>query len=306
MPPRLTTVSNGPPYLDPAAAYPELTRLRDRVLAHDWPAIAEFFADQTPDDHTVATRLVGELPQTETFLATAVVEHPGPLAHTLLAARLVELAFAGGGDPQVLHRAEPLLLDVTAREPGNATAWTLRLATARGLRLGIPEAFRRYGHAAAHVPQHYGAQFQLMQQLSPRWGGTATQPHEFALERMHAAPKGSLAGVLVVEGHVEAWLLAGGAQAGIGYLHQPAVRDQIMQARHHSVQHPAFRGGFRRVAAHSTFAMVLSLLGDARAAATHFMALGEYATFHPWVYLGDPVRSFLQYRAVALGSGEPV
>jgi hypothetical protein len=302
----IATVGNGPPYLDPAVAYPELGRLRLAVLAGDWPAVVEFFAAAPPDDHTVAARLVGETPGAEGFLGTVVAEQPDPLAHTLLAARLIDLAFAAGGDVQLLHRAEPLLLDVTAREPANVTAWTLRLASGRGLRLGVPEAWRRYGHAACHEPQHFGAQFQLLQQLSPRWGGTAEQLHQFALDRMLAAPKGSLAALLVVEGHLEGWLVAGGAQAGIGYLRRPTVRDQIMQARTMSVQHPAFRGGYRRLAAHSTFAMVLSLLGDARAAATHFLALGDFATWHPWAYLGDPVRAFLQYRAVALASGPPV
>src|SRR5258708_1470985 len=129
---------------DPVAPFPELRDLRFAVGRRDWPAVAAFFAGVTdPDDHEYATRVIADTPDSEQFLETA----PGTLGRTLYAARLISVGwdvrtgararhvspeqFAGFHD--YLRRAERILIDVTALEPANSTAWCQRLKINRGL-----------------------------------------------------------------------------------------------------------------------------------------------------------------------------
>jgi hypothetical protein len=201
-----------------------------------------------------------------------------------------------------LRRAEQLLLDVTAREPDNLGAWTLRLTTAKGLSLGQAEALRRYRQAAKIDPHSFKAQSALLQQVCRKWGGSHERMHEFASQCAEAAPPGSLSGALVAKAHLEQWLDLPTAD-GRAYLAQPLVAQQARQAADRSVLHPDFRPTFGWVRAHGAFAMLFSLIGDLAAAAPHFTAMGAFASRDPWCYLGRPTESFVRYRAKALGKG---
>jgi hypothetical protein len=202
-----------------------------------------------------------------------------------------------------LRIAEQILIDVTAREPDNLAAWTLRLTTGRGLELGQSEARRRYDQTAKNDPHHLAAQVTLLQQLCPKWGGSFDAMLAFARERSFASPEGSLNAALIVEGHLERWVELSG-KASNAYLRDPAVRDEVARAAAHSVLHPAFRPAYNWVSAHSTFALYHSLAGDYSAAAVHFRAMGPYAVIEPWTYvLPQGLDQFRQQRARALKKG---
>ncbi|MBE1493854.1 hypothetical protein H4696_000954 [Amycolatopsis lexingtonensis] len=201
-----------------------------------------------------------------------------------------------------LRRAEQLLIDVTAREPANAAAWWLRLTTARGLGLGRSEARRRYDRLTAHHPGFLAAQRNLLQQLSPKWGGSWDVAHAFVRECTAAARPGDPQGVLVPELYLEHWLELE-PEAGGDYLRQPGIHEEITAAASASVLHPAYRSRFGWVAAHSTFAMAFSLIGDLPRAAVHFRVLGGRASEAPWHYFPDRVAAHARYRDRALAKG---
>ncbi|GII23813.1 hypothetical protein [Planosporangium mesophilum] len=310
-----------PPNFDPAAASPELARLRNAVAARDWPTISTVFArvDQVTDAtlYNSAVWIVAEQTGMEPFLEDlAARETPSTLARTLLACRLIEIGWgirSNARAPHVsreqfaefheyLRRAERILIDVTALQPENLAAWSLRLTTARGLELGQAEARRRYDRAAAHDPNNLPAQRQLLQQLCPKWSGSWEEMHAFANGCMLNAPEGALNAVLVAEGHLERWLDLGRAE-GAKYLNQPQVQQELVAAATRSVLHPSFQPRYGWVLAHSTFAMVFSLAGRHQHAAVHFRALGNLASESPWTYLGDPAQAFQRHRAEALAKG---
>lgn len=102
-----------------------------------------------------------------------------------------------------LRRAERVLADATAIDPGNAAAWTERVTVARGLGLGQAEGRRRYERAAEHCEAPYGAQWQLLQSLCPKWGGSVEAVHPFARDCLRSARPGTLGGAVVADAYVE-------------------------------------------------------------------------------------------------------
>jgi hypothetical protein len=307
------------PDFDPGSAYPEIAHLKRAVVAGDGASVDAFFArcaDQ--DSYAFGVRIAGEAAAPEGFLEDwAARETSSTLGRTLLASRLIELGWDIRSSARAqyvsrrqfdsfheyLRHAERLLIEATALAPDNLAAWTLRMITARGLELGQAEARRRYDRAARTDPNFLATQTQLLQQLCPKWSGSFETMHAFALESMRRAPEGAPNAVLVLEGHLERWLDVGGGDKGRAYLCGDAVQQEITEAATRSVLHPRFRPGYRFAAVHNTFAMVFSLVGNQRAAATHFRALGALATRFPWAYLGDPGRAFRERRATALAKG---
>ncbi|MER7004721.1 hypothetical protein ABT297_16960 [Dactylosporangium sp. NPDC000555] len=292
--------------IDLAEPFPELRELRRAVLQQDWPAIAGQFEGLTdPDDHEYAARVVADVKGAEEFLGRAAQREPGPLARTLYSARLVAAGweartalraqyvnraqFAAFHDH--LRRAERVLIEVTAEDPANSTAWAQRIKTNRGLELGQNEARRRYDRLSRHVPHVYNAQAGMVQQFCPKWGGSVEKVHAFGLECLRSGPEGSLAALAIVEAHFEiAFHLEEGARTV--YWRRTDVREEIEEAANRSVRHPAFRsGGYRAVTAHSHFALAYTLLGDRAAARPHFDAAGDHGAGVFWGYFFFDERS---------------
>ncbi|MCR6489186.1 hypothetical protein M8542_40820 [Amycolatopsis sp. OK19-0408] len=306
------------PVFDPAAAFPEAGVLRSAAEAGDWPTVSGFFARFTsPDERSFGVTTTMSVPAAEPMLRAVVEREPrAEPARVLLAAQYVQRGWtirgtgpAAGvsrdqfaGMHEWLRQAEHLLIDVTAREPANAVAWWLRLITARGLGLGQSEARRRYDRLAAHHPGFLAAQRNLLQQLSPKWGGSWDAAHAFVRECTAAARPGDPQGVLVPELYLERWLELG-PEAGGDFLRGPGIREEIAAAAATSVLHPAYRSRFGWVVAHSTFAMAFSLIGDLPRAAVHFRVLGGRASEGPWHYFPDPVAAHARHRDRALAKG---
>lgn len=208
-----------------------------------------------------------------------------------------------------LHRAERILIEVTARHPGYTSAWIERLNTARGLSLGQAEARRRYDAIAKVAPHLYQAQCAMIQQLCPKWSGSYEAMHGFAVERTKASPPGSINGGVVAEAHIEHWLLVerdDGESAASAYLKRPDVQQELLWAAHHSVLNPACVPAPGWVDAHGAFAMAFSLAENYSAAAAHFNALyegGNLAAESPWCYLGYAKKQFVTHRNRAFQRG---
>ncbi|MGN9909907.1 hypothetical protein ACTMTJ_20375 [Phytohabitans sp. LJ34] len=312
------------PDFDPLAAFPEARALRDAAKAHDWWTVDAGLARFT-DPAVYLDALRGVARVTDRGFVEQVFAHnpTSAPAGTLLAWRLVEDGWAirtGGwarhvsaeqwkGFHEHLHRAEQILIEVTARHPGYASGWVERLHTARGLSLGQAEARRRYDAVMKVAPRLHQAQAAMVQQLCPKWSGSYEAMHRFAVDCTKASPPGSVNGAVVADAHIEHWLLLDrddGEQAAATYLRRPEVQQELLWAAGHSVLNPACRPAVGWVEAHSSFAMAFSLAENYPAAAAHFNALyahGNLAAESPWDYLGDGPTEFVAHRDRAFQNG---
>ena len=317
------------PVTDLFTTLPDLTPLRNAAQAGDWQATHAFFTTLNPTENptqnpvensvekmSFASAQLAGLDGVETYLERAVADHPAdPLPRTLLAERYIRIGWAIRSRHRAQHvsrdqfdqfhdwlrRAELLLIDVCAEEPGNAAAWTARLLTARGLELGQTEARRRYDRLSAHHPHHFRAQSQLLQQLCPKWSGSWEAAHAFAQECVAAAPAGSHAGAVVAEAHIEHWADLEGVDQRT-YLRSVSVRDELRAAARASVLHPDYAPGWSWIAAHSAFALAFSIGGHAEDAAAHFASLGNWVNEYQWQYLPGWQAAFVKYRKSALAT----
>ncbi|MDP9797905.1 hypothetical protein J2S43_006417 [Catenuloplanes nepalensis] len=316
------------PDFDAATAYPEIGVLRAALAAGDWPAVRRLWdrLDWAGRSHlAVAVGAIARPAETAhliNVLRAALAADPGdPAAGPMLGSHLISAGWRVRGASRAryvserqfrefhehLRRAEAVLIEATARDPENVAAWQMRVTSARGLELGAEEAQRRYDRLARTDPHHLNAQTSLLQMLCPKWSrGPWDRVHTFARERMLAAPEGAHNAVLVVDGHLEHWLDLPGGEDGEYLMSQP-VRDEIYAAAYRSVWHPAFRRTFGWVYVLNMFAGVFTMVGDHRAAAGLFAALGPLATESPWDYLGgNPGETFVTRRAAAIaGAGVP-
>lgn len=307
-----------PPTFDETAPFPEVKRWRAAVAAGDWPTLAATIAAlPDADSRNFAVRAIGRTTGSEGFLSRVAAQTGDTLALLLLASRQVEMGWAARGARSAkatsrgqfarfhehLAEAERLLVEVTAREPGNAPAWDLRIMTARGLQMGQAEAWRRYQQVAAHEPHHYPAQAQMLQQLAPKWGGSWDDMYGFARDCAAAAPPGAVNPVLVAEAHLERWLNAPGTPQYTKAVRTEQVRAELSEAAHKSVLNPAVRRDYRYYTAHSTFALAFTVAGTWSTAAPHFRAAGRYHSGIWWGYHDMPMFNVWVDRAIALTRG---
>jgi len=315
--------SNATLYFSPRfsrlAAHPDLQAIQSALMGHDWPKLAEFF-NGLPDQNTrsVAYRILADVrgKGTDEFLAKAAQSETGStVARTFYATTLIYRGWEVRGAKwakgvssaqfaslhDYMRRAEGVLREAVADDPGNASAWTGLLDTARGLQMSQVEARRRYEQAIIADPNHFRAQGLLLQKLAPKWGGNSwDEMHAFATECLQSCPNGALGAVQVVDGHLERWLGLKRGWSASRYLRKAHVREEIHLAAERSVLHKSFTKTYGWVPVHSSFAMAFSLIGDYQAAAVHFRALGTYANRVPWLYLGNPATTFVKHRTRAL------
>ncbi|WP_033343683.1 hypothetical protein [Catenuloplanes japonicus] len=309
------------PDFDAATAYPEVGVLRAALAAGDWPAVRRLWdsldwAGRGELAHAAGdVERPGETEHLVTVLRAALqADAADPAAGALLGRHLIAAAWRirSGARAQYvsgdrfarfhaeLRRAEEVLIEATARNPGNVTAWQARVTIARGLQVGLAEARRRYDKAARIDPHHLDTELSYQQMVCPKWDGSWELLHAFSRERMLAAPEGALNAVLVPVAHLEHWLELS-EEEDTAYLRSKAVRDEIYEAAHRSVWHPAFRRTIGWVYVTNVFAGIFSLLEDQRAAAGQFAALGPLASRFPWSYIGrDEGETFMWRRSMAI------
>ncbi|WP_327003755.1 hypothetical protein OHA72_53290 [Dactylosporangium sp. NBC_01737] len=199
-------------------------------------------------------------------------------------------------------RAERLLGDAVAIDPGNAAAWTQRIVTARALGLEPQEARRRYDKAAEHCDVPYVAQAQFIQNLCPKWGGSTKAMHGFAQECLKAGPPGTLAGAVVADAHMEHAFTSNLLDRIRDHLHQRKVRDELGAAAARTVLHAGFEPWHGWVAAHSAFAFALYEGGDMPRSARHFAALGNRMKPYGWEMMSNTWKSDFRHAGRTTGA----
>ncbi|GHJ42699.1 hypothetical protein Cs7R123_00410 [Catellatospora sp. TT07R-123] len=273
--------------------YPDLLPLRDAVRAQNWPAVEGFFASLPPQhDPTVAVAMVAKMKRVEIFLSRSGGDPvTSPLAATLLGARLVWLGWEIRTAAQAqyvsdqqfktfheyLSRADRLLNEVTSEQPDDIAAWTTRVRIARGLGLGQAEARRRYERAAKARPHPLTAQLDMVQQLCPKWGGSAQAVQAFARECVAQAPPGSLNGAVMADAYLELVSFGGGPEISAS-----DARQDLLSAAAASALDPAFRQVHGWVAALNLLTFALMRAGRPGEAGALFTMLDNRLTEYPW------------------------
>jgi hypothetical protein len=303
--------------LDPAAAYPEVTKVRAALAARDWGGVRTVVDAAPPVGRSMLLRYGADGDHLEDFLRYVVATDPADsAAAAMLAMHLIDIGwkirtgyranhvsreqFASFHD--WLRKAEVVLLDGVARNPADPALWVARITSARGLQLGLAETRRRYQRLAAIDPHHLPGQTQYLQRLCPKWSGSWELLFEWSRDAMRAAPPGGPQALLVAEAHIERW--ADESPDGRRYMRDPAVRAEIYEAAQRSVLHPEFRRDYGWVQLASTFAMLFVLIDDRDGAAAMFRMLGDLGTELPWGYLGDDAPAAIAARRRwALGTG---
>lgn len=302
---------------DEAVAYPEASPLCAALTTGDWAAVHALVDPLDWHGRGVLIPIAGGVPGIEPFLRWVITNHPGDsLAPTLLAAHLIDVGWGIRSGARAQHvsreqfdqfhahlrQAEQLLIEVCAREPGNAAAWQLRLRSARGLELGQAEARRRYDRLSRHVPHHVTAQRSLLQQFCPKWSGSWDKAFAFARECMVAAPEGAHNAVVLAEAHLERWSDADTTAERNHYRQDPQFKRDIWEAAQRSVLHPRFAHRPGWVSVRSMFALMLCVAEFWDAAVAQFAALGHLASDFPWSYVGG-MDGLLKFRAEAYAKG---
>lgn len=302
------------PHTSITRVVPELADLRAVAEAGDWPSVVERFVgmlERSQDLLPVAAEIITDA-NPEMVRAQFERDRRDLVAKALLAQERIHRGWeirTGQRAEHVsleqfdafhqhLRQAERLLIELCAQEPEWSFPWSLRLVTALGLGLGLGESRRRYDRLAAHHPHHYNAQHTMLQTLCPKWHGTWDDAFSFARSCSSAAPAGSPTHALVAMVHLERWVED--SDAGVKELQRRDVRDELLAASAQSVFHPDFDAGFAWVSAHTTFAVVHALAGDAKHAAPHFRALGDVVHGRVWGYLGNADQAVNKIRNAAL------
>ncbi|MEV4346045.1 hypothetical protein AB0J83_16380 [Actinoplanes sp. NPDC049596] len=300
---------------DVASHYPEAGVVRTAMTARDWSKVRTTVDAAPPAGRSMLLGVAADVPGAEETLQEVLAADPGDSAAAatlgqrwtaigwkIRSAARAEYVTAEqfAAFHERLRRAEAVLIEGVARNPGDPALWAARLTSGRGLEVGLAEIRRRYDKAIALDPGHLPAQWAFLQSLCPKWSGSWELLHPWARETALAAPPGSTQGALVVDAHLEHWLDLPGGE-GDRYLTSAPVRDEIYEAARHSVLHPGFGRDYGWVHAASSFALAFSMLGDEEAAGAMFKQLGDLADDYPWSYLGDPAAQIRTRRARALG-----
>lgn len=309
--------------LDPAAAYPEVNAVRAALAARDWTGVRAVLDVAPPVGRTMLISTGADGDDLVDFLDWVLRRDPGDsAAAAMLGRHMIGVGWnirSGAVADHVsaeqfasfhdwLRRAEGVLMDGIARRPGDPALWVARLASARGLQLGLAETRRRYDKLVAIDPHHLPGQYAFLQRLCPKWGGSWAMLHSWCREAMLAAPPGALQGTLVAEGHIEHWLEFDDGEEGRRYLAGEPARTEIYEAAHRSAWHPGFQRGPGWVRALSNFAMIFGLLDDRPAAASIFAMLGNLGSEDPWNYLNaaDPAGEIRRRRAAAMAAARGI
>ncbi|GAA2704577.1 MULTISPECIES: DUF4034 domain-containing protein [Actinoplanes] len=297
--------------IDPAYGEPQARALIDALEARDWRTARDVFgAAGDPDDHAFLMEAAAGVDGVQDWIPEWVAAEPDSTLPVLVrGCHAVGWAWEARGAKTSQHTsreqfqefarrlrlAENLLDEVTARDPGQVTAWTWLVTSARGRQVNPGEADARFHEVVTRHPHHVLAHEQRLQHLCAKWSGSHEKMFAFAREATASAPDGSLLPELIAVAHLEKWLSLPSGEDET-YIQAPGVRDELVAAAQRSFLHPAYQrrvGWAPRVA---TFALTAELAGAFEIAGRAHDLLGDQVSKWPWMYCGEPVATFQRGR----------
>lgn len=299
--------------VDPTLGNPAAAAALD-AAARSWTDLAAVVPGAADYDvRELCVTVVTEQPHTPPSLDAWIEAGPDdPLAWTFHSARSIHVGWQiRGGAMEVepsawaefqqhLDTAETSLARAIELEPTDPTPHVYRLLAARGLELDQAEVRLRFDAVAEIAPTHRFAHNQMVQSLTPRWGGSNDGLFEFVRSRTSTAPDGSGIHALLAEAHLERWfsdLLGGGSEVADRYWTRPGVREELEDAAARSVLHPDYGNPPRAAWDVQWFALVFWRTGQHDLARRLFERNGDTISEFPWGFLGNPVTKFLQARS---------
>jgi len=136
---------------------------------------------------------------------------------------------------QRLRDADVDLFDAARLDAHDPSPWLHMLRTGRGLRIPKNELRGRYDEAESRCPRGWLHNYQYLQGICAKWGGSHELMFSFARDAAHAAPDGAPVIGLVAAAHFEAWLDLPEGDVKRSYFRRPEVADEIMLHAQRSV-----------------------------------------------------------------------
>lgn len=304
--------------LDPCMGDRTAVRLREALTAQDWPGTRDILGRTThPDDRAFYLGVCASVRGVQDWIGDWVVAEPDSTLPLLVrGVHAVGWAWEARGQLDVedtrpeqfaefhdrLRIADRCLSDVVIRDPDEVSAWAFLIRTARGLRMSIDDGRYRYEQAARRHPAHLRANYELMQTLCAKWGGSDEAMFRFSRSATERGTSGSLISYLVAVAHLEVMVDLDSADLH-GYLVTNDVRAELRSAADRSIWSSSveLRPGWPEP--YNAFAMAFAIAGDNQSAARVFDRIGDVVTTQPWAYLGgDVVKSFAAARQRASGT----
>jgi hypothetical protein len=300
------------PEVDPCFYDPAARRLRAALEQRDWPSARDFLTTVTdPDDRAFYVEICADVSGLQDWIEEWIAaERDSTLPLLVRGAHAVHWAWEARGAARAeststeqfqgfrkrLKLAEDCLDEVVERDPGDTTAWTFLIRSARGRQVDRTELERRWDGVVGGHPHHWEAHTQKLQYLCAKWSGSDEEMFTFAQEAAAKSPAGSPLGGLVAAAHIEKWLsLDSGENAE--YITRREVRDELLAAAEHSVLHPDHRERPAWLSVPNSFAYAFALAGEPQAALRQFEVIGDRVTRLPWSYYRrDPGAAFVRLR----------
>lgn len=191
--------------------------------------------------------------------------------------------------------AEDDLQRAAEMDPDDPTGPCLLIRVARGRRLSLAEKFDRFQMLVARDPRHRQGHAEMLRSVTEKWGGSHDLMFQFARSAREDAPAGSPLHTLIVEAHVERWLLADREGADAGYWRLPHVVADVTDAAAAYLAAPASEPTPLDVIDRSHFAFAFCAMGEWAAARRQFEAMSLPYRW-PWAMFGDPAELITRAR----------
>ncbi|TCB98440.1 DUF4034 domain-containing protein [Micromonospora zingiberis] len=295
--------------VDPSYGDPRSQALIDALGARDWRTARDIFdAAPDPDGRAFLMEAAGTVDGVQDWIGEWIAAEPHSTLPVLVrGCHAVHWAWEARGAKRAeytkqeqfrefarrLRIAENSLDEVVDRDPDDVTARTWLVTSSRGRQVDADEARARFDEVVKRHPTHLVAHEQRLQYLCPKWFGSEDEMFTFARQATASAPDGSLLPELLAVAHIEKWLRE---PAEDRYMIGDEVAEDLLAAAEKSIFHPSFQPGLGWVPRASVFALAFELAHEFEAAARVFELLGDRVSEWPWMYVGDPVESFVRSR----------
>ena len=185
---------------------------------------------------------------------------------------------------EAFEEADKLLEAAIAAQPDFIDLLCLRLTTSRALNLAASEHWNRFRGLLAVDAENYRGHLLMLENLSPRWGGSTEAMFRFARARAAQVPEGCAVRALVVNAHFEAYEQLRRETGGKpeAYFATRELAYEVEDAWRESVDSPNFHDDSNAEALYNLFAAALFMVDLRELARTALTAMDGHCLEYPW------------------------